>query len=419
MKKKSTSLENIKIPDISTLQRIRAFSGLNEGHLISLANQLRIGTAKKKEFLIRKGANDNDCIFLVQGRVSLVASDGQSKIVSSDDAEEIKPVAQLRPSIYDVLALEPVTYIKINKQKLADIEQSFEVDIGEISLHSLFDAYDEEEGSVVKELWQKLIDGSIHYPSLPSVAERVQHIYKGEETDKDEMVKILSSYPDVAKLISAFVGNAKNEKLGTTDKLFQVIKKRGIETVYTLVMMYSIGRIFSRQPAPLFKQLISFWKNSIAVAAVSRVLAERTKTISPDRAMLAGMVHGIGELVIWEHLLNLQHHMLDQTEVKHVVRSMRPEISALVLRKWQFSDEVVVAAEECEEWSRNEDGVVDVGDLVLLANYINQMARNMIHSLPPVTSIPAMKKLDLKPDELISTIKKSKVVKSNIKKHFF
>ena len=162
----------------------------------------------------------------------------------------------------------------------------------------------------------------------------------------------------------------------------------------------------------------SFWDHSLNVAAISRILAKNTRLVSPDLAMLAGLIHGIGVLVIDEFLV--QHHdlMLDHLEIDHAIQVLRPEISGLLLRKWNFSNDLIQVAEECGDWSRDKEGSADLCDLVLVANYLGLMKNERNQSLPNVDSMPAIGKLGITPEDSITAIKESAVVRKNIEKLF-
>jgi HD-like signal output (HDOD) protein len=411
-------LTEIKIPDLSTLRRIKLISRLSEGHLIAVANQLRILKAKKKQVLLQAGSNEKTSLYIVKGRVSLLARDGKSKIVTVDDDREIQPIAQLRPSIYDVTALGPVEYIKVDVGKLIEISELSASELGDISVHSMFTDYDEEDSSIVNHLYHNLMNNSIKLPSLPSVAERVQRIYRGRSTDIDAMVHILVSYPDVSRKLNNVARCSNDDKLSATGKIRYSIERLGMMPVYCLIMTYAIGKLVKRMPAEHLRRVGSFWHHSLNVAAISRILAKKSRAFPPDLAMLAGLIHGIGVLVIDDRLLEHKKLMLDHIEVDHAIQVMRPEISSLLLRKWNFDDVLIEVVEECGDWSREHDGAADLCDLVLVANYYGMLQGDVNHSLPRVNEVPAMAKLGVTPEGSIDTIRESVTVKRNIKKLF-
>jgi len=411
-------LTEIKIPDLSTLRRIKVISRLSEGHLIAVANQLRIFRAKKKQLLLNAGSSEKTSLYIVKGRVSLLARDGRSKTITVDDKQELQPIAQLRPSIYDVTALGPVEYMKVDVGKLMEISELSASELGDISVHSMFTDYDAEDSSIVNHLYHNLMNNSIRLPSLPSVAERIQRIYRGKATDIDAMLHVLVSYPDVSRKLTNVARCANDDKLGASGKIRYSIQRLGMMPVYCLVMTYAIGKLVKRMPEDHLRRVASFWHHSLTVAAISRILAKKSRAFPPDLAMLAGLIHGIGVLVIDDRLLEHNHLMLDHIEVEHAIQVMRPEISSLLLRKWDFADVLIQVAEECGDWARDHEGPADLCDLVLIANYYGMLQGDVNHSLPKVDAVPAMAKLGVTPAGSIDTIRESVVVKRNIKKLF-
>ncbi len=411
-------MTELKIPDVSTLRRIKGISELSDDHLIALANQLRVCTAKNQQLLIEVGSTDNSSLFIIKGKVSLNALDGKSRIIATDENETLKPVAQLRPSIYDVKALGSVDYLKIKKQKLIDLAHLSEEAANDISVHSLFSDYDEEDKSIVDHLYRNLMDNSIKLPSLPSVAGRIQQIYNGKYTDVGSMVQVLMQYPDVTRKMFNIARCANNEDLSSTEKIRYSIKHLGISSVYCLIMTYAVGKLVNRLPRHHMQRVSSAWEHCLNVAAISRNLAIINRSFPPDLAMLAGLIHGIGVLVIDDDLLESHHLMLDNLEIDRAVQVMRPEITSLLLRKWNFSDDLILVAEQCGDWARDHEASADLCDLVLVSNYYGMLRSDKDHSLPLVSSIPAVGKLGITPEDIINVLRDSTTVKRNIKKIF-
>ncbi len=386
--------------------------------MIALANQLRVCTAKNQQLLIEVGSTDNSSLFIIKGKVSLNALDGKSRIIATDENEALKPVAQLRPSIYDVKALGSVDYLKIKKQKLIDLAHLSEEAANDISVHSLFSDYDEEDKSIVDHLYRNLMDNSIKLPSLPSVAGRIQQIYNGKYTDVGSMVQVLMQYPDVTRKMFNIARCANNEDLSSTEKIRYSIKHLGISSVYCLIMTYAVGKLVNRLPRHHMQRVSSAWEHCLNVAAISRNLAIINRSFPPDLAMLAGLIHGIGVLVIDDDLLESHHLMLDNLEIDRAVQVMRPEITSLLLRKWNFSDDLILVAEQCGDWARDHEASADLCDLVLVSNYYGMLRSDKDHSLPLVSSIPAVGKLGITPEDIINVLRDSTTVKRNIKKIF-
>ena len=364
------------------------------------------------------GSTEKSSLFIVKGKVSLDAIDGKSRIITTDEKDELKPVAQLRPSIYDVKAIGTVDYLKIDRQKLIDLAQLSEEAANDISVHSLFTDYDEEDQSIVNHLYHNLMDNIIKLPSLPSVAGRIQQIYNGKHTNLDSMVQVLISYPDVSRKIFNVAQCSNNSDLSSTQKIRYSIRHLGILAVYCLIMTYAVGKLVKRLPTHHVRRVSSFWEHCLNVASISRILAIKNRLFSPDLAMLAGLLHGIGVLIIDDELIEHHDLMLDHLEIDHAIQVMRPEISSLLLRRWNFSDDLILVAEECGDWTRDHDAAADLCDLVLVSNYYAMMKSDKNHSLPPVSAIPAVAKLGVTPDDIIFALRESARVKRDINKIF-
>ena len=356
-------------------------------------------------------------LYIIEGRILQSALDGKDTELEVKASDEMKPIAQLRPSIYDIKALGPVSYLKIDRQKLVDLTQLSGLESVDISVHSLF-SDDEEDNSVVNHLYRNLMDNSIKLPDLPSVAQRVQKIYQGGSTDMKGLVNILVSYPELSTKIKNVARCPGDNTWSASEKIRYSIGHIGVRSVYCIVMIYAIGKLVNRLPEAHLQRITSFWQHSLNVAAISRILAKTGKTFPPDLAMLAGLIHGIGVLVIDDRLLEHHRLMLDHLEIDHAIQAMRPEISSLLLRKWQFDDDLILVAEECGDWSRDNKLTADLCDLILVANYFAMMQSDRNHTLPPIGSIPAMAKLAITPAESINAIKEAVVVRRNIKKLF-
>ncbi len=407
-----------RLPDISTLRRIRQISDLSESRLIEIANRLEVMTARDKALLLSIGSSEKSSLYIIEGRVSLTASDGKTKTVRVDGSQEMMPIAQLRPCVYDVRAIGPVSYLKIDPQILLDFSQMPAAAIDDISVHSLFGDEAEEDYSIINHLYRNLMNNSIRLPRLPSVAERVQSIYRGRDTDIEALVRILVSYPDVSSKLKNVARCARNDKLNSVEKIAYAVNHLGLVAVYSIVMTYAVGILVRRLPLAHFQRVKSFWDHSLTVAAIARLLAKKTRCASPDLAMLAGLVHGIGVLVIDDRLLEHHHLKLDHLEIDHAIQVMRPEISSLLLRKWDFDNELIRVAEECGDWSRKRLEAADLCDLVLVANYYALLHSDTNHTLPRAEAVPAIDKLGVTPQQAIAALRESTEIKRNIKKLF-
>ena len=397
-----------KIPDVSTLKRIRSLSELNVDQLIALANQLQIFTAKKGDLLLERGSIDESSIYLLRGSISLIAADGQIKQLTVSEKEELKPVAKLRPCIYDIQARETIEYLKINKQALVEFSQMSVTVSGDISVYSLYSNESDHTKFLIQDLYRNLGNEEVKLPSLPSAAIEISQLYQDDTSDADKLSQVLLSYPGISlKLIKKGVKGRAQDQQELSEIMRDIAGRLGTKRAYYMIMTHVINKLFLRQPRELIEALKPYQKHSLEVAATSRVLAKITPGIDPDMAMLAGMSHEIGSVVIMNFLINNDNFSLDPDESAQAVNTLGPEFTSLLLKRWQFNDEIVQAAEGSEDWFRNQGDAIDLCDLVLVANYHTLINTDRVATLPPVSTLPVMKKMNITQDESITLIEKS------------
>jgi HD-like signal output (HDOD) protein len=392
-------------PDLKTLRRLRPLSEFSEEQLQTLANQLHVQTARKKEFLIRRGDAGNDSLFVLEGKVRLLAVDGQRTDLVVDDREELNPLAQLRPSMYDIVALGPVRYLRIDRDFLTQFAQLSETGDEDISVHML----GEEEGAspLTLHLYEDLLMDRLTLPSLPDVAHRIQQAYHKDDSDADQLAHILMTDPAISAKLIKVANSPVYSGLAATETLQQAIIRLGMDTTYELVMAYAVNELFQARTPRVERHMRELWEHSRKVAAISRVLAANSQLFDPEHAMLAGLVHDVGVIVILQYFQDYCDPDTPQEEMDETLQQLRPQVSGTLLRQWNFSEDMIEVAEESEQWFRNPKKEVDLCDLVLLAQYHSLMGTPAMEQIPPITTLPAMRKFNMGPQESIELIRQS------------
>lgn len=75
------------------------------------------------------------------------------------------------------------------------------------------------------------------------------------------------------------------------------------------------------------------WKNSRLLAAVSYILASHQSHLSPDQAMLAGLIHDIGVLPLCLYI-EKHHSKIDEETLNDLIQNCSNIIGTKLLQKW-------------------------------------------------------------------------------------
>ncbi len=396
------------IPDISTLKRLRPLSQFTDEQLNTLANQLELKTARKKERLIELGCAEDYSLFVIEGEVTLKARDGKVQQLSFDKTQELNPIAQLRPCMYDVIAASPLSYLKIDKRLLTQFAQLMEQGEGvdDISVH-MFEG-DADANSLTMHLYQDLIEDTIIIPSLPEVAYKIQQVFNSNDANADKVAQVLLTDPVMTGKLIRIANSALYRGVAQIDTLQAAVVRLGMDTIYKLVMTYAMNELFESRSGYVSKRMHQLSTHSRKVAAIAHVLAEKSKKFDPETAMLAGLVHDLGVIVILNYIDLHNEDLSDTQRLEQTIATMRPQITGMLMQKWNFTEEIIHVAEECEDWFRNPGDEADLCDLVMIAQYHSMMGTPEMTLLPPISALPAMGKLHMGPSESIELIKLSR-----------
>lgn len=110
------------------------------------------------------------------------------------------------------------------------------------------------------------------------------------------------------------------------------------------------------------------WKHSCRIAALSYVLARDVARLSPERALLAGLLHDIGISVIIDTASKHTSLLTNIEAFKELCVELSGQIGAMILRAWNFPDVFVQAALEAETFNKPVADRLQLCDVVMLAH---------------------------------------------------
>ena len=265
-----------------------------------------------------------------------------------------------------------------------------------------------DEIDVLKSLIEDIKDNRIKLPTLPQVAMKVSDAMRDNNASAKSIAKVISTDAALtAKLIqvsnSAFSrGNSK------IDNVQMAISRLGMKIVKNLVTSLLIKQLFHTKFPLLKKQMERLWVHSTKVGAISFIICKKFSRLTPDEAMLAGLVHDIGELPIIAHVEKFPDIASDPAKLENIISKLRPSIGKMMLETWNFSPELIPVPSECEILDRNPSDTPDYTDIVMLANLHSYMGTQ--HPLGKVNwaEIPALEKLGMDPQSSIETLQEAR-----------
>jgi HD-like signal output (HDOD) protein len=380
-------------PDLSTLKKIRSLDLFSDDQLNNLAQSLTVDVAKPGEHIITAGEVGSYSLYILSGDAISRAVDGVTLKIRIMEDGYLQPIAQLRPSLYDVDAISTVHYLKISDEVLSELSKAMESENPEIEV--IFIDQGETANRLTAELFQDILSGKIRLPTLPDIIVKVQQEFAKEDCEIERIHDLIQSDPVITAYLLKHANSPLYQGRSPVESLRQVIVRLGMKAVQNHVVIIAATRLFQEKSVGMKKRMRQLWKSSRRVAAFSRVLAVKSGIFDPDSAQMAGLLNDLGVIAILEYAQEHSDLYDDENALDQTIDALRPQINSMLLQQWNLGDELVTVGEESRSWFRNNSVSTDLCDLILIARYYSYLGTEQASQLPLLSKLPAFYKLKL------------------------
>jgi HD-like signal output (HDOD) protein len=231
---------------------------------------------------------------------------------------------------------------------------------------------DTQAFAFVQSLAAELSKGKVELPSFPDIALRVRKVLSDENVSQDMVVRVVGSEPALAARLMQ-IGNsaALNFSGKPITELRSAISRMGFNMVRSAAIAFAMSQLKKQDALKgLEVPLEELWKRSAAVAAMSHAVARRYSKVNPDTALLAGLLHGIGQLYILTRSAQHPGLFANQAVYASIVRDWHSAIAKALLENWEMAEEVIEAVSNFEDLERLHSGPVDLTDVVTVGNLL-------------------------------------------------
>jgi len=234
---------------------------------------------------------------------------------------------------------------------------------------------DPEAFAFVQALAAELSTGKVELPSFPDIAMRVRQVLADETVTPEKVVRVVGSEPALAaRLLQLANSAALNFSGKAVTDLRTAVNRMGFNMVRSAAIAFAMSQLKKVDALKgLEKPLDALWRRSAGVAAMSHAVARRLAKINPDTALLAGLLHGVGELYILTRTAKHPKLFSNEAVYHNIVRDWHSSIAKALLENWDMSEEIVDAVANYEDIGRSHIGPTDLTDVLtvgfLMASY--------------------------------------------------
>ena len=257
--------------------------------------------------------------------------------------------------------------------------------------------FNQLEEKLLDQLFNDLENDKLVLPTLPEVALRVRETLEDEDAGMSDVARVITT--DAA--LSARLIQVSNSPLlraaRAIDSVEAAVTRMGANMTRNLVTSIAMEQMFQATSDATDRRLRDLWEHSTQVAALSHALATQFTKLKGDQALLAGLVHDIGALPILTMAEDVPELLNDEQLLDNIIRKAHTTVGEAILKKWNFSEDLIAVASEHEDLTRNHAGDADYVDVIIVANLESYLGTGHPLSQVDLDTVPAFKKLGLEP----------------------
>jgi HD-like signal output (HDOD) protein len=225
----------------------------------------------------------------------------------------------------------------------------------------------------VQELAAALSSGPVELPSFPDVALRVQDLLADDAVSTDMVVRIVGAEPMLAaRVVSLANSAAMNPSSNPVNDLRTAVARLGFDSLRAAAVSFAVAQLRRRDEyRSIEPQLSQLWVDSVCMAATACVVARRSRRMSPDTALFAGLVASVGRIYILTRAAAHPALCADPAGYQAISNQWHAGVARSLLESWHVVDEVVEAVhtyEAADQATRTGSMLPDVLALAALLN---------------------------------------------------
>lgn len=367
------------------------FSKLSDEHLILLCHRIEICRLDEGEELSPRGDDRSEELFLLSGRISIFGEDGSEITLSAGDNRSRFSLLNLRPSPNRIISQTRTEFFLLDSELL----QSLQAECCQPSLPLTEVLANDNSHPLVLQFYRSLMQNQLTLPALPEVTRKVSQIIVDEELNAERITSLVAADASVAARLLKLANSPLYRGRGQISQLSEAIKRLGLNATRHLVLAFALHDQHQIPAAAwVRKRQLRSWKESIQLAAICYVLAKKCTKIPPEEALLAGLLHNIGELPMLQFANQYPELASDPDYLDQIMHEARGQAGAMILHRWNLPVPLVTAVQHVDTWFYEpNDKDATLADILILARLHSIAMNERSPSAPAISQVPSYEKI--------------------------
>jgi len=341
--------------------------------------------------LFRAGFDDQWIFYLLDGEVEIIDDKGQGFRLEGSSIETAHPLSPHIKARVLATITQDACYVRMPAD-LLDLKASPRARAG-VEVEELSDESNEIDNQLLFAVSHALMDGSFTLPTLPDIALRIRDAANDPSKGVSDLVKLVQADAVIAAYCLKIANSAAYVTASPVHGVQEAIMRMGVAATRDLITAFTLKDLFSSLDSETRALMRMAWQHSSRIAALSYVIARHSQRLNAEQALLAGLVHDIGMLVLLREWPLHAQSAIDRTTLKVLARELNGAVGSMVLRAWHFPDSIVTATLHAEHWTRADTDALDLGDCIVLAHAHDKSPPPWSDTVPAIEHIIAYRKL--------------------------
>lgn len=227
---------------------------------------------------------------------------------------------------------------------------------------------------------QNLVNNATNLISLPEISLRVNELANDPEATAADMGKVISQDPALVVRMLKIANSAYYGLSTEVDTIARAIAILGTNKIRDLVLSTSASQAFDGIPNDLIT-MQDFWHHSLYCGLLAQILAKKSKKANSESIFIAGLLHDIGQLLMFNQLPEKSHEaillLMEGTEdletyeaERHIFGFDHTQVGAELIKSWKLSPVLL----ECVQFHHEPQNAKTFPAEAALINIANAVA---------------------------------------------
>jgi len=261
-----------------------------------------------------------------------------------------------------------------------------------------------EAREFVELLQHELAQHELELPSYPNVAVQLQQLLADDDVATERVVRVVSAEPVLAARVVRLASSAALNPRGirVTD-LRNAVARLGFNALRAAAASFAMTQLrLAERYASISAPLISLWNENVSMAAAACVVARRCQRVSPDTALFAGLVSGVGRICLLARSVDSPYLASHPEIFQEITSDWHAEVAKVLLTNWGVAEDVIDAVYGHQSARAGARCMFALTDVLAVAAVLSQNDMDAELRMEMLQSRHAAQRLGLQPADCVT-----------------